>query len=487
MTRHYDIMIIGGGPGGYTAAIRAAGLGLRTAIVEKERLGGTCVNKGCIPTKALLHASSIFSTLQNCDEFGVSADFISFDFKKMQDYKRRSVKEYRKAVKESIDAVGVDLIEGTGTIRRGRTVEVNGPNGKDYYEADHIVIATGAKPWIPDIPGVHLAGVLTSDRILASDTWNYDRLTIIGGGVIGVEFATIFQALCSHVTIIESREHLLGPMDSEVSEALEAELGRKGISVYCRAKVKEIREEDGQGLVCTFEVNHSSGNGLEEPGEVKTIRSGHILLAAGREPYLEGLFGEDVTFQMDHGYLKVDSEFMTSEPEIYAIGDAVSEKKLAHVAAAQGTYVVEKIAGVAHSIRLSVVPNGMYVELPVVPGCIYTDPEIASVGITEEIAKAHNMLVCCGRYSMSGNGKSIITREQSGFIHLIFEKYSGTIVGAQIVCPRATDMISEMATAIANGLTADQLMLAMRAHPTYSEGITSAIQNYYEAKGEEKQ
>lgn len=131
MTRHYDIMIIGGGPGGYTAAIRAAGLGLRTAIVEKERLGGTCVNKGCIPTKALLHASSIFSTLQNCDEFGVSADFISFDFKKMQDYKRRSVKEYRKAVKESIDAVGVDLIEGTGTIRRGRTVEVNGPNGKD--------------------------------------------------------------------------------------------------------------------------------------------------------------------------------------------------------------------------------------------------------------------------------------------------------------------------------------------------------------------
>lgn len=476
MAQHYDIIVIGGGPGGYTAAVRAAGLGLKAAIVEKERLGGTCVNKGCIPTKALLHASSIFAALQNCDEFGVSADFISFDFKKMQDYKRRSVREYRKEVRESIEAVGVDFIEGTGTIRRGRTVEVNGPQGKDYYEADHIIIATGAKPVIPPIPGVNLGGVLTSDRLLASDTWNYDRLTIIGGGVIGVEFATIFKALCSNVTIIESQEHLLGPMDSEVSEALEAELKRKGITVHCRANVKEIREEKGQGLLCVFEVD----------GEEKTVRSGQILLAAGRQPYLDGLCGEDISLEVENGYLKTDSEFMTSEPGVYAIGDVVSGKKLAHVAAAQGTYVVEKIAGVVHSIRLSVVPNGMFVELPVVPGCIYTDPEIASVGITEEEAKAHNMQVCCGRYSMSGNGKSIITREQSGFIHLIFEKYSGTIVGAQIVCPRATDMISEMATAIANGLTADQLMLAMRAHPTYSEGITSAIINYYEAKGEER-
>ena len=475
MAKHYDTFIIGGGPGGYTAALKAAGLGLKTAIAEKEKLGGTCVNKGCIPTKALLHASSMFAAFQSCDVFGVSADFISFDFKKMQDYKKRSVKEYRKEVRESIENAGVDYIEGTATIRRGRTVEVNSPSGKDYYEADHIIIATGAKPVIPDIPGAMLPGVLTSDRLLASDTWNYDRLTIIGGGVIGVEFATIFQALCSHVTIIESREHLLGPMDNEVSEVLENELRRKGIAVQCEAKVLEIREEE-QGLICVYEA----------AGEVRTIRSGQILLAAGRKPNLDGLFGRDVSLAMEDGCLKTDSEFRTSEPGIYAIGDVTAGKMLAHVAAAEGTYVVEKIAGVHHTIRLSVVPNGMFVELPVVPGCIYTEPEIASVGITVEEAKAHNMKVRCGRYSMSGNGKSIITREQSGFIHLIFEEYSGTIVGAQIVCPRATDMISEMATAIANGLTADQLMLAMRAHPTYSEGITAAIENYYEAKGDER-
>lgn len=477
MAKHYDIIIIGGGPGGYTAALKAGALGLKAAIIEKEKLGGTCVNKGCIPTKALLHASSIFADLQNCDEFGVSTDFISFDFKKMQDYKKRSVKAYRNEVKELVAASGVTVIYGTATIRRGHTIEVKSLDGKDYLEADHIIIATGAKPVNLHIPGSDLPGVLTSDRLLASDTWNYDRLTIIGGGVIGVEFATVFQALCSHVTILESKEHLLGPMDSEVSEALEEELKRKGISLFCNAVVKEIREDEGQGLVCCFEAD----------GTEHIVRSGQVLMAAGRAPYLDGLMGEDVSFEMENGRLKVDSEFRTSVPGIYAIGDVAADIMLAHVAAAQGTYVVEKIAGTHHSIRLSVVPNGMFVKLPVVPSCIYTEPEIASVGITREAAIACNMKVRCGRYSMNGNGKSIITREQNGFIHLVFEEYSGTLVGASIVCARATDMISEMATAIANGLTAEQLRLAMRAHPTYSEGIGAAIDNYFEAKGETRQ
>lgn len=477
MAKHYDIVVIGGGPGGYTAALKAAGLGLKTAIIEKEKIGGICVNKGCIPTKALLHASSIFETLKNSDEFGVSTDFISFDFKKMQNYKKRSVKAFRDEIIELLENSGVSIIYGSATIHRKRTIEVNAPDGKDYYEADHIIIATGASPVSLEIPGANLPGVLNSNRMLASDTWNYDRLTIIGGGVIGVEFATIFSALYSHVTILEREEHLLGPMDSEVSQVLEEELKKKGITIYCNAKVKEIQEEPDHVLLCSFLADD----------EEMTIRSGKILMAAGRVPNLEGLMGQDVDFSVEAGYLKVDSEFQTSEPEIYAIGDVTAKKKLAHVAAAQGTYVVEKIAGVEHAILLSVVPNGMYVKLPVVPSCIYTDPEIASVGITRETAMACSMKVCCGHYSMNGNGKSIITREQSGFVHLVFEEYSGTLVGAQIVCPRATEMISEMATAIANGLTARQLLFAMRAHPTYSEGITSAIENYFHNKGEQKE
>lgn len=465
MAIHYDLLIIGAGPGGYTAALKAAGFGLKTAVIEKEKLGGVCLNRGCIPTKALLHSSSIFSMLQQSDEFGVSADFVSFDFKKMQDYKKRSVKAYRNEIRDLFESNQIDLIQGTAKIRRGKTVVVRHGGGKEFYEADHIIIATGSRPVIPDIPGIGCAGVVSSERLLAAESWNYDRLTIIGGGVIGVEFATIFNSLCSKVTIIEQGSHLLGPMDLEVARQLEKELSAKGITICCNARVKEIREQDG--LTCF----------IEQEGKEFSVRSGQVLTAVGRVPNMDGLFGDDVEFAINDGRLVVDSEFMTSEPDIYAVGDVAAQTQLAHVAAAQGTYVVEQIAGREHSVKLSVVPNGMYVTLPIVPNCIYTDPEIATVGITEEAARKCKMKVRCGRYEMNGNGKSIISREKTGFIRLIFEAYSNSIVGAQIVCPRATDMISEMATAIANGLTASQLSLAMRAHPTYSEGISAAIED----------
>ncbi len=466
MTTKYDLIIIGAGPGGYTAAIKAAQAGLKTCVIEKERLGGTCLNRGCIPTKALLHASSMFSMMQQCDEFGVSVEGMSFDFKKMQDYKRKSVRRYRDEIQKSFDQLGIDLIPGTATIRRGKTVEVHGSGGREYYEAKHIIIASGAVPRVLPVPGADLEGVWNSDRILAADTWNFDRLIIIGGGVIGVEMATIFHSLCAKVTIIERDDHLLGPMDHEVCKELENGLVHKGISVYCSASVDEITREDGS-LVCH----------ITQGGKALKLRSGQILVSIGRVPCIEGLCGEDVQLKTEHGRLVTDSEFMTSEPDIYAIGDVTADIQLAHVAAAQATYVVEKIAGRTHTLRLYVVPNGMYARLPVVPNCIYTDPEIATVGLTEEAAKACGMKVRCGRYSMGGNGKFIISREESGFIRLVFEAYSGNLVGAQIVCPRATDMISEMATAIAAGLNAGQLLMAMRAHPTYSEGITCAIED----------
>lgn len=465
MAIKYDLIIIGAGPGGYTAALKAAGFGMKVAVIEKEKLGGVCLNRGCIPTKALLHASSIFSMLQTCDDFGVSTDFISFDFGKIQDYKKRAVKKYRDEIHHLFEKNHIDLITGTATIRRNKTVEVRSVDGKDYYEADYIIIATGAKPSSIPVPGADLPGVLNSDRLLAATNWNFDRLTIIGGGVIGVEFATIFNSLCSKVTIIEKGSHLLGPMDEVVAKELEKELREKGITIYCGAKVKEITEEEG--LVCHIQYE----------GQELSIKSGQILMSVGRTPCMDELFGADVRFEMKDNRLAVDSEFMTSEPGIYAIGDVIASIQLAHVAAAQGTYVVEKIAGKSHSIRLSVVPNGMFARLPIVPNCIYTDPEIATVGITEETAKALGMKVRCGKYSMDGNGKSIISREENGFIRLVFEAYSNNIVGAQIVCPRATDMIGEMATAIANGLTAQQLSMAMRAHPTYSEGIAAAIED----------
>lgn len=465
MAKEYDLIVIGAGPGGYTAALKAAECGMKTAVIERNKIGGVCVNSGCIPTKSLLHASSIFSTLQKCDEFGVSADFISFDFAKMQEYKKNSVKKYREEIKQAFEKNNIDFISGMATIRRNKTVEVNSTEGKDYYTGKSIIIATGARPVTPKIPGADLPGVITSERLLASRAWNFDRLVIIGGGVIGVEFATIFHELCSNVTIIEKSDHLLGPMDTEVSEALEKELRSKGITIHCNSYVSEIKEDNG--LTCFVQGENGAFS----------VKAGQVLTAIGRVPFTEGLFGEDTEFEQNNGVLAVDSEFMTSEQDIYAIGDVIADTQLAHVAAAQGTYVVEKISGKNHSIKLNVVPNGMFVTLPIVPNCIYTRPEIATVGITEETARAFNMKVICGKFAMSENGKSIVSGESGGFIRLIFEAYSNTIVGAQIVCARATDMIGEMATAIANGLTAEQLSFAMRAHPTYSEGIAAAISN----------
>ncbi len=476
MARNYQLVVIGAGPGGYTAALKAAGFGMRVAVVDENKLGGVCINRGCIPTKALLHASNIFSMMQHCDDFGVSTDFISFDFGKMQEYKRRSVVQYRKGIERLFAENHIDFIKGTATIRRNKTVEVDGEEGREYLHADHIIIATGAKPMLPEIPGIHLPGVINSDRLLAAQSWNFDRIVIIGGGVIGVEFATIFQALCSSVVIVEKGPHLLGPMDTEVAFALEEQLQDKGITVHCSSVIEQIVEEDG--LVCQVKNLNT--------GEYSKIRANQVVVAVGRTPNMEHLLGEDVSLEIRDGRLAVDGDFMTSEKDIYAVGDVVSRTQLAHVAMAQGTYVVEKIAGKRHTIRLEAVPNGMYVSLPIVPSCIYTVPEIATVGITEQTANNLGLKVRCGIYNMNDNGKSIITGKEKGFIRLIFEAYSNSIVGAQMVCPRATDMIGEMATAIANGLTAEQLSRAMRAHPTYSEGLADALEDAMKEKEPKK-
>lgn len=303
MARNYELVVIGAGPGGYTAALKAAGLGMKVAVVDRERLGGVCVNRGCIPTKALLHVSNIFSMMQHCDEFGVSTDFISFDFKKMQEYKKRSVRQYRQGIEKLFAENNIDFIKGTATIRREKTVEVTGEEGKEYLHADNIIIATGASPVIPDIPGIELPGVSNSDRLLASQNWNFDRVVIMGGGVIGVEFATIFQALCSKVTIVEMGPHLLGPMDTEVALALEDQLRDKGITILCNSTIEEITEEED--LNCQIK-NHQTG-------EISRVRASQVVVAVGRRPYMEQLIGEDVSLEIRNGRLSVDANFMTSE------------------------------------------------------------------------------------------------------------------------------------------------------------------------------
>lgn len=465
MAKQYDLIIIGAGPGGYTAAIRAAELGMHTAVIEERELGGVCINRGCIPTKSLLYASHIFSLMQTSDQFGIFSDQISFDYGKMQQYKNRSVRACREGIRQSFEKLGIDLIRGKGVLRRDRTVEVRGEDGLSFYQGKNVILAAGARAVIPPIPGADLPGVVTSERILNEADWNYGRVVIIGGGVIGVEMASIFHNLCSQVTIVEVNDHLLGPMDRRVAGELEHSLRARGIEIYCGARCSAI-EEAKTGLVCRIETAE---------GRTEVHPAGTVLIATGRKPVPQELFGADAQLRTEDGRLWTDEHFQTSQEGVYAIGDLTAKTQLAHVAAAQGIFVVEALAGRPGSIRLEVVPNGMFARLPIVPSCIYTNPEIATVGITEETAKKMGMHVRTGYYSMNDNGKSIITRTDGGFICLVFEAYSNTIVGAQMICPRATDMIGEMATAIANSLTAEQLSFAMRAHPTYSEGIRAAI------------
>lgn len=469
MAEQYDLVVIGAGPGGYTAAIKAAQMGLKTVIVEKNRLGGTCVNQGCIPTKSLLYASNLFRMMQNSDEFGVSAEGIAFDFNKMQHYKRESVRRYRDGIEEKFQELGLKLVSGRATLRRDRTVEVElNEGGREYYQGANVIIAIGAKPIKNSIPGIDLKGVWDSDRLLSAENWNFDRLVIMGGGVISVEMATIFNNLCSRVTIVEKQRHLMAPMDEVMAKQLERELREQGIEVYCGATVTEIQEE-GNSLCCTVTP--------EEEGEPFQIHGCQVLSAIGRRPDLSGLCGPDVILETKNGKISVSKDFETNIPGVYAIGDVAAKIQLAHVAAAQATYVVERIAGKPQSVKLEVVPSGMFVSLPIVPSCIYTNPEIATVGITEATAKANGLKVRCGHCSMRDNGQSIISGEKHGFIRLVFEAYSNGIIGAQLMCPRATDMIGEIATAIANGLTAEQMSFAMRAQPTYNEGIGVAIED----------
>ena len=280
MAKQYDLVIIGAGPGGYTAAIRAADFGMKVAVIEEKELGGVCVNRGCIPTKALLYASHIFSLMQTSDEFGIFTDQISFDYGKMQKYKSKSVATYREEIRQMFTEKGITLVQGRGILRRDRTVEVRGEDGKEYYQGTYVLLAAGAKAAIPPIPGSDLPGVVTSDTVLNGKDWNYNRVVIIGGGVIGVEMATIFNNLCSQVTIIERNDHLLGPMDRQVALELEEDLKRKGINIYCGAAQISIAREES--LVCTFRD--------KDQREISQ-NAGTVLIATGRKPDLSGLFG----------------------------------------------------------------------------------------------------------------------------------------------------------------------------------------------------
>ncbi len=478
MADRYDLVIIGGGPGGYTAAEHAARLGMHTVLVEKNEIGGACINTGCVPAKSLLQATGVYRDIKKSSRFGISAGSVSFDYAGLQKYKEENVRKLRKQVMDRLEKSGAEIIHGTGRLHRGNLVEIQTAAGTEYVRGDRVILANGARPVIPKIPGIDLPQVMTSKALLAASEWNYDRLVVIGGGVIGVELATIYGTLGSEVTMLEMSSRLLDNMDETISCELQESLEDKGISVLCGVHVKGIYETgDGGGPV---EVEYRKG------GKTCRIPADRVLISAGRRPQMDEVLAEDCEVQLDkNGRPVIRAPYRTTQENVFALGDTVSRMRLAHVAASQAAYLVEHFAKKGHRLQLSVVPNGMYVPLPLVPMCIFSDPEIASVGFSGQDAATYNMQVKTGIAMMRENGKSVLSDEMRGFVKLLFEKYTNTLVGAQIMCPRATDMIGEMATAIANGLTAYQLQMAMRAYPTYGEAVAKAIGDALSEDGEE--
>ena len=451
----YQLLIIGAGPGGYVAALHAAKRGLRTAVIENREVGGTCLNRGCIPTKTLLHSSEIIAGINGGEKFGVGAERVHFDMSAIFARKREVSAKLSGGIEGMFRAAKVDLLRGTGTVTGSGTVKFVGEEGEKVITAERILLATGSVPARPPIPGLDLPGVLTSDELLEGCDHLYDSLVIIGGGVIGVEFATFYADLGCKVTIIEGLDRLLPNMDCELGQNLSMILKKHGVDVYTNSLVANV-EQDGDALKVNFT---NKDKALSVSGEA-------VLCAIGRRPYTEGLFADGVGVEMNGRSIRVDENYETSLPGVYAIGDVSSKIQLAHVASAQGTDCVERMVG----------GKGM-TDLSAVPSCIYCVPEIACVGITADEAKAAGREVVSGKYVMFSNGKTVIRDGDRAFMKVVADKATHVIVGAQFMCEHATDMISEMATAIVNGLTVEQMLKVLRPHPTFEEGVHDALED----------
>lgn len=448
----YDLVIIGAGPAGLDGALKAAKLGLKTAIIEKDKVGGTCLNRGCIPTKALLHASEVLHSAKNSEEFGLVIPEVGYNPEKLHEYKEKVVSTLRKGSQMSLKKAGVTVFSGTATIKDPHKISITGEEEIEI-SAENILIASGSTPAVPPIAGRDLPGVLTSDDLLEGPAADYQSITIIGGGVIGAEFATYFSNLGRRVVLVEAADRILPGFDKDISSNLSMLFGRDGVKVFTGAMVEKI-EKDGENLVCFFAQGE----------QTQSVSSEAVLIATGRKPFTDGLFPEDLGIETERGRIVTDKDFRTSVKNIYAVGDVSSAIQLAHYASAQAVCAVEIIAGLSPSVRLDAVPS-----------CVYTDPEIATVGLDEEAANAAGISVKVGKFLLTGYGKSLIEKSKRSFIKVIAEQQTGKILGAQLMCARATDLIGEFSQAIVLGHTAAEMQSIIRPHPTHAEAITEAL------------
>ncbi len=448
----YDLIVIGGGPAGYVGAIRAAQLGKKVVCVELERAGGTCLNWGCIPTKALLKSAEIKQLMGHLGDYGLSIDSeVKFDFAKIMGRSRGVADQMAKGIEYLFKTKKVDYVVGKAQIQSDKKVIVTTADGKTQaLTGKAILVATGAKP--RKLPGVEVDGVtvLTSREALAIKTLP-KSIIILGAGAIGAEFAYFFNAFGSKVTLIEMMPQILPVEDGEVAEHVKKAFIKSGIEVLVDTKVEKTEVNPGKGVKVTL----AGGNVLEAE---------HLLISIGIEANVEGLLGEGVKFDIDRGYLKTNDRYETSIKSIYAAGDIIGPPWLAHVASHEAIEAVE----------------GLFVKgkkphkVTVFPGCTYCQPQVASIGITEKKAKEQGLKFKVGKFPYIASGKAVASGDPEGFVKLIIGEPHGEILGAHIVGAEATELIAEVGLAMNLEATTDELSSTIHAHPTLSEMIHEA-------------
>ncbi len=454
----YDIIVLGSGPGGYVTAIRASQLGLKTAIVEKESLGGVCLNWGCIPTKALLKSAQVFNYLQHAEDYGLKAASVDKDFDAVVKRSRGVAEGMSKGVQFLMKKNKIDVIEGFGKIAPGKKVTVTSGDKSSTYQAKHIIIATGARSReLPSLPqdGKKIIGYREAMTLKKQPK----KLIVVGSGAIGIEFAHFYNAMGTEVTIVEYMDRIVPVEDAEVSKQLERSFKKSGITIMTNAEVTAV-DTKGKGVVATVKT---------KKGE-EQLQGDIVLSAVGIKTNIENIGLEDVGIAVDRDKILVDDFYQTNMPGYYAIGDVTKGPALAHVASAEGILCVEKIAG------QQVTP----LDYGNIPGCTYCQPEVASVGLTEAQALKQGYDIKVGKFPFSASGKAQAGGHADGFVKVIFDAKYGEWLGCHMIGAGVTDMIAEAVLGRKLETTGHEVLKAVHPHPTMSEAVMEAVADAYD-------
>lgn len=443
------VAILGGGPGGYTAAIRAAQLGAEVTLIEKNALGGTCLNVGCVPTKVLLHAAEVYRAAKEGELIGLTVGSVDVNWGGLMDRKANVVKTLVDGVAILMKSHEITVMDDIGTLVSPKKIAVEKKDGgREIVQADAIIVATGSEPSVPPIPGFDLDGVITSTEALSLDGLP-SSVVIVGGGVIGMEFASLFATFGVQVTVVEMLPEILPMIDGEIVAILKGLLAMRGVVFHTTSKVTAVARR-GDRLAVS----------VETPEGALSLDADKVLVSVGRRPVTKGIGLENIGVAMDRARVRVDGRMATSVPGIYAIGDCASKIMLAHVASREGEVAAENIMG-----------RDVTMDYKTVPSAVYTAPEIASVGLGEKEAREQGFQVKIGRFPLMANGKSIIMNEADGMVKYVVDGKYDEILGVHVIGPRATDLIVEGALALRLEATVDEIVTTVHAHPTVGEAL----------------